>query len=205
MGWVRARTQPLRTHAVLRTHLVNTGGIAAPRRAPSAASSMATALSQHQRAGAPAARTRSSSSSSSRGGAWGWQQQQQQQERRQQRHPHAAAGRGRRHRAAADTAAPAPDKAKPDWAGDDLLSRAVNAAISFPPLFAVLKVGARRAMQSTAEQKGVPWGATVEELRASEVYQIKEEVEDKGVTYPWYYTQPFHGARASGQAQGGAG
>ncbi|KAL4442027.1 hypothetical protein ABPG77_011288 [Micractinium sp. CCAP 211/92] len=85
------------------------------------------------------------------------------------------------------------DKDKPDWTGDDLLSRVVNAAINFKPLFALMKVGARGTMKSTAEKKGVPWSATVEELSKSEVYQIKEEIEDKSLTYPDYYTVPFHG------------
>ncbi|KAL4427807.1 hypothetical protein ABPG75_001896 [Micractinium tetrahymenae] len=85
------------------------------------------------------------------------------------------------------------DKAKPDWTGDDLLSRIVNAAINFKPLFALMKVGARSTMKSTAEKRGVPWGATVDELSKSEVYQIKEEIEDKFLAYPSYYTVPFHG------------
>lgn len=85
------------------------------------------------------------------------------------------------------------DKAMPDWTGEKLLSRVVNAAISFPPLFAVMKAGARTVMKSTAEQRGIGWGSTVAELEQSEVVQIKEEVEVKGIPYPWYYTVPFHG------------
>ncbi len=27
----------------------------------------------------------------------------------------------------------------------------------------------------------------------AEVYQIKEEIEDRSMTYPAYYTVPFHG------------
>jgi hypothetical protein len=44
----------------------------------------------------------------------------------------------------------------------------VNAAISFPPLFAVMKAGARTVMKSTAEQRGIGWGSTVAELEQSE-------------------------------------
>ncbi|EFN58298.1 hypothetical protein CHLNCDRAFT_50738 [Chlorella variabilis] len=85
------------------------------------------------------------------------------------------------------------DKAKPDWTGDDTLSRVVNAAINFKPLFALMKLGARQTMKSTAEKAGVPWSANVRELEQSEVFQIKEEIEDKGLAYPDYYTVPFHG------------
>lgn len=53
-------------------------------------------------------------------------------------------------------------------AGDNLLSRVVNAAISFPPLFAVMKAGARTVMKSTAEQRGIGWSSTVAELEQSE-------------------------------------
>lgn len=61
------------------------------------------------------------------------------------------------------------DKDKPDWTGDGLLSKAVNAAINFPPLFAVMKLGARAAIKGTAEKKGVPWAETVDTLQQSEV------------------------------------
>lgn len=95
------------------------------------------------------------------------------------------------------TAAPVsgvPDKDKPDWAGDDsTLSRVVNAAINFKPLFSLMKLGARNTMKSTAEKSGVPWRGNVAELEKSEVYQIKEEIEDKNMAYPSYYTVPFHG------------
>jgi ubiquinone/menaquinone biosynthesis C-methylase UbiE len=87
-----------------------------------------------------------------------------------------------------------PEKAQPDWIGDTLLSRAVNAAIGFPPLFSVMKLGARAAIKGTAEKKSVPWNATVTTLESSpEVYAIKEELENKDLTYPDYYTKPFHG------------
>ena len=32
----------------------------------------------------------------------------------------------------------------------------------------------------------------------AEVYQIKEEIEDRSMTYPAYYTVPFHGGWAAG-------
>ncbi len=36
-------------------------------------------------------------------------------------------------------------------------------------------------------------GATPCSLSSSDVYAIKEEVEDKSLAYPDYYTVPFHG------------
>ena len=50
-------------------------------------------------------------------------------------------------------------------AGDDPLSRLVNAAIGFQPLYALMKVGAKHVLQSTAERNGVPWRATVRQLQ----------------------------------------
>lgn len=34
------------------------------------------------------------------------------------------------------------------------------------------------------------------------MYQIKEEIEDKSLAYPDYYTVPFHGKRAAGPGAG---
>jgi hypothetical protein len=56
-----------------------------------------------------------------------------------------------------------------------------------------MKLGARAAMKSTAQKSGVPWDETVTALNSSEVYHIKEEVENKGMAYPSYYLKPFHG------------
>jgi hypothetical protein len=43
----------------------------------------------------------------------------------------------------------------------------VNAAIGFKPLFAVMKLGARQTMKSTAEKAGVPWSQNIKELEQS--------------------------------------
>lgn len=40
----------------------------------------------------------------------------------------------------------------------------MNAAIGFKPLYALMKVGAKHVLQSTAERNGVPWRATVRQL-----------------------------------------
>lgn len=86
------------------------------------------------------------------------------------------------------------DKAMPEWTGDSVLSRVVNAAINFPPLFSIMKVGARAAIKGTAEKRSVPWAANVSTLESTpEVFQILEELENKAIEYPFYYVQPFHG------------
>lgn len=86
------------------------------------------------------------------------------------------------------------EKAQPDWTGDNILSRVVNAAIGFAPLFSIMKIGARSAIKGTAEKRSVPWAANVSTLEAtSEVYAIRNELENKSIEYPFYYTQPFHG------------
>lgn len=81
---------------------------------------------------------------------------------------------------------------KPKWAGDDFLSRLVNVAIE-SPLFGVLKEGARKRIKDTAERRGVPWQQRVFELEHSGVFEIKDEIEDRSLAYPSYYTRAFHG------------
>lgn len=85
------------------------------------------------------------------------------------------------------------EKDKPDWTGDKLLSRTVDAFINFKPTFKLMTFGARNLMISTAEGQGISWRGTVAKLQQSEVYQIKDELEFKAVRYPGYYTVPFHG------------
>ena len=52
----------------------------------------------------------------------------------------------------------ADDKVKPDWAGDDLLSKVVDAAISNKVLYeGLMKPMARRTLINTAEKNGVAW------------------------------------------------
>jgi hypothetical protein len=40
------------------------------------------------------------------------------------------------------------------------------------------------------------WAPTCPDPLLAEVYAIKEEIEDKSLAYPDYYTVPFHGERA---------
>ena len=54
---------------------------------------------------------------------------------------------------------------KPDWAGDDLLSKVVDAAISNKILYeGLMKPMARRTLINTAEKNGVAWRDIADEL-----------------------------------------
>ena len=89
------------------------------------------------------------------------------------------------------------DKLKPDWAGsEDLLSRVVNAAISTPGLYDVMKVLARQTLISTvrrpyraarshvpvlrrpprlpqAEKNGIPWREEVKRFENDPSFQAR--------------------------------
>ena len=87
------------------------------------------------------------------------------------------------------------DLAKPKWAGGgDIVSDIVNSLISIKPLFAVMKVAARSTLISTAEKKGVPWRERTAALTSekSNLQQFYDQVENKLIGYPTYYTQEFH-------------
>lgn len=84
----------------------------------------------------------------------------------------------------------------PSPPGDDFLSRVVNAAIATPPLYAAMKVLAKRVLKGSAEKAGVPWEGTRGELMAgpsaAELNTIRAELEDRSLVYPFYYEQAFH-------------
>lgn len=86
---------------------------------------------------------------------------------------------------------------QPNWTGNTVASRLVNAAISSPLLFGLMKMGARQQMIMTAEKNGIPWGADVEELKNSErlmeLYNGFCREAPSNLEYPEYYTQAFHG------------
>ncbi|TVQ07453.1 MAG: class I SAM-dependent methyltransferase [Leptolyngbya sp. DLM2.Bin27] len=83
-------------------------------------------------------------------------------------------------------------KLKPDWAGDDLLSKLVNRAIQTPALYALMKRQARQVMIKTAEKNGVPWRQTCVDLDTPEMRQRLDQLTDPAVVYPDYYQVPFH-------------
>ena len=85
-------------------------------------------------------------------------------------------------------------KTKPDWAGDDALSKLVDAAISNELLYErVMKPMARWTLIDTAEKNGIQWREEAKRLRADEdVKRAYEAIKDEGIEYPEYYLKPFH-------------
>lgn len=83
-------------------------------------------------------------------------------------------------------------KLKPNWAGEDLLSRFVNLLIQTKPIYRMMKHQARQVMIKTAEKKGVPWREHSQQLDTTQTKQLKEQITNPEVTYPEYYQVPFH-------------
>ncbi len=83
-------------------------------------------------------------------------------------------------------------KSKPDWAGDDLLSRFVNLLIQTKPIYGVMKHQARKVLIKTAEKNGIPWRKNYEVLAASGVEETLTDVANPNIVYPDYYQVPFH-------------
>jgi len=83
---------------------------------------------------------------------------------------------------------------RPKWTGDTIVSNLVNAAISNPFLFGLMKLGARQQMQSAAEKKGIAWKNIVKDLQENaRLGQLYSQVQDPSVDFPPYYTVAFHG------------
>lgn len=83
-------------------------------------------------------------------------------------------------------------KLKPDWAGNDILSRFVNVLIQTKPIYAVMKQQARQVIVKTAEKNGISWRKNYSELDASDAKQLLEKIVNPKITYPDYYLVPFH-------------
>jgi ubiquinone/menaquinone biosynthesis C-methylase UbiE len=84
------------------------------------------------------------------------------------------------------------NKLKPDWAGDDLLSRFVNLLIQTKPVYSLMKQQARQVLIKTAEKNGIPWRNNYQELEQSKVKELFYEITNSEITYPDYYLVPFH-------------
>jgi ubiquinone/menaquinone biosynthesis C-methylase UbiE len=84
------------------------------------------------------------------------------------------------------------DKLKPDWAGDDLLSRCVNVLIKTKPIYGIMKRQARQVLIKTAEKNGIPWRKNYQQLERSEAKELLELIRDRDLVYPDYYQVPFH-------------
>ncbi|KAL2328115.1 hypothetical protein Fmac_021542 [Flemingia macrophylla] len=81
---------------------------------------------------------------------------------------------------------------RPKWAGETPLSRVVQALVSFKPLYSILKLGARRALISTAEKNNIPWREMAKQILESEVYKEMDSIQNQSLVYPDYYLNPFH-------------
>ena len=84
------------------------------------------------------------------------------------------------------------DKTKPDWAGSDLLSKAVNLLIQTPPLYKLMKHQARQVLIKTAEKNDIPWRQNYQKLTESGIQNNLNKIINPEITYPEYYQQPFH-------------
>ncbi len=84
------------------------------------------------------------------------------------------------------------EKLKPDWAGEELLSRFVNLLIETKPIYKVMKHQARQVLIKTAEKKGVPWRKNYQELETSGIEDLLPNFTNPSVVYPDYYQVPFH-------------
>ncbi|MGK7893499.1 MAG: class I SAM-dependent methyltransferase [Xenococcus sp. (in: cyanobacteria)] len=84
------------------------------------------------------------------------------------------------------------DKLKPDWAGDDLLSRSVNLLIKTKPIYSIMKRQARQVMIKTAEKNGIPWRKNYQALENSDVKNLYKAIANPDLVYPDYYQVPFH-------------
>jgi len=82
---------------------------------------------------------------------------------------------------------------RPKWAAGGIVSDVVNLLIN-SPIYQLMKPVARQVLINTAETNGIAWSKIREEFEEdqSEIDAIYDEVENKELTYPPYYTQPFH-------------
>lgn len=83
-------------------------------------------------------------------------------------------------------------KEKPDWAGEDWLSRLVNLLIKTKPLYGLMKYQARQVLIKTAEKNGIPWRQTVKDFDQTLAEKYYAEIVDRELDYPDYYHVPFH-------------
>jgi ubiquinone/menaquinone biosynthesis C-methylase UbiE len=83
-------------------------------------------------------------------------------------------------------------KLKPDWAGEDLLSRVVNVLIQTKPIYGLMKQQARQVLIETAEKNGIPWRQTVQDFELSGIQGQLSAIANSDITYPDYYNVPFH-------------
>ena len=84
------------------------------------------------------------------------------------------------------------NKLKPDWAGNDLLSRLVNLLIKTKPIYGLMKSQARQILIKTAEKNGILWRENYRALEQSNVKELFQAIANSELVYPDYYQVPFH-------------
>ncbi len=84
------------------------------------------------------------------------------------------------------------DKVKPDWTGDDILSRFVNLMIETKPIYRLMKHQARQVIINTAEKNGISWQGNCQTLEKSPAKGLLGQMTNPDVVYPDYYLVPFH-------------
>ncbi|WP_019506330.1 class I SAM-dependent methyltransferase [Pleurocapsa sp. PCC 7319] len=84
------------------------------------------------------------------------------------------------------------NKIKPDWAGEDLLSRFVNLLIQIKPIYGIMQSQARQVLIKTAEKNGIPWRKNYQELEQSGAKSLLATLTNPDLVYPEYYQVPFH-------------
>lgn len=84
------------------------------------------------------------------------------------------------------------NKLKPDWAGEDWLSRLVNLLIKTKPIYRLMQRQARQVIIKTAEKKGIPWRKNYQELENSSAKDLLATITNPDLAYPDYYQVPFH-------------
>lgn len=87
---------------------------------------------------------------------------------------------------------PSIKKLKPDWAGEDVLSRLVNLLIQTKPIYSVMQRQARQVLIKTAEKNDIPWRKNYQELEQSGAKYILDSLANQNLVYPDYYLVPFH-------------
>lgn len=84
------------------------------------------------------------------------------------------------------------DKLKPDWAGEDFLSRFVNLLIKTKPIYSIMQRQARQVLIKTAEKNGIPWRKNYQALEQSGAKDLLDSLTNPNLVYPDYYQVPFH-------------
>ncbi|GLI59339.1 hypothetical protein VaNZ11_001199 [Volvox africanus] len=73
-----------------------------------------------------------------------------------------------------------------------LLMGAVEALFKFPPFFSAAAKNARNIIVKRAEALGLDWDGAMRDMKAQDWNARMKAVINPSVTYPAYYTQPFH-------------